>query len=234
MPVEVKGIVEAQKALKKFAPDLYKEMNKEIRAAMRVVVDDARSKVPNQIDGLSGWQDQGKEVVSRTAGKVRGFPKYNPDIIRKGLTYSLGRSRRNYSGFVNTYRLLNRSAAGAIYETAGRKNPQGRTPIASVNQQGFEYLQGYEGTYKYKDKIRKRATRNYNSNNPFAGYQFVTAINDEAKLESIGRGRKNQGRLLFAAFAKDQGKVTKATFKAIETATTKFNSSLKRRIGLAA
>jgi len=197
-------------------------------------VDDARSKVPNQIDGLSGWQDQGKEVVSRTAGKVRGFPKYNPDIIRKGLTYSLGRSRRNYSGFVNTYRLLNRSAAGAIYETAGRKNPQGRTPIASVNQQGFEYLQGYEGTYKYKDKIRKRATRNYNSNNPFAGYQFVTAINDEAKLESIGRGRKNQGRLLFAAFAKDQGKVTKATFKAIETATTKFNSSLKRRIGLAA
>ncbi len=156
-------IVEAQKALKKFAPDLYKEMNKEIRAAMRVVVDDARSKVPNQIDGLSGWQDQGKEVVSRTAGKVRGFPKYNPDIIRKGLTYSLGRSRRNYSGFVNTYRLLNRSAAGAIYETAGRKNPQGRTPIASVNQQGFEYLQGYEGTYKYKDKIRKRATRNYNT-----------------------------------------------------------------------
>ncbi len=67
-----------------------------------------------------------------------------------------------------------------------------------------------------------------------AGYHFVNAVNDEAKLESIGRGRKNQGRLLYAAFAKDQGKVTKATFKAIETATTKFNSSLKRRIGLAA
>ncbi len=232
MPVEVKGIVEAQKALKKFAPDLYKEMNKEIRAAMRVVVDDARGKVPNQIDGLSGWQDQGKEVVSRTAGKVRGFPKYNPDVIRKGLTYSLGRSRRNSSGFVNTYRLLNKSAAGAIYETAGRKNPNGRSPIQSVY--GGSYVQGFEGTYKYKGQTRQRSTRNYNSNNPFAGYQFVTAINDEAKLESIGRGRKNQGRLLFAAFARDQGKVTKATFKAIETATAKFNSSLKRRIGLAA
>jgi hypothetical protein len=232
MPVEVKGIVEVQKALKKFAPDLYKEMNKEIRAAMRVVVKEAQGQVPDQITGLSGWQDQGKQVVSRTAGKVRGFPKYNPNVIRKGLAYSLGRSRRNNAGFVNVYRLLNRSAAGAIYETAGRKNPQGRSPIQSVSSDSF--VQGFEGTYKYKGKVRNRATRNYNSNNPFAGYQFVTAINDEAKLESIGRGRKNQGRLLYAAFAKDQGKVTKATFKAIDTAIYKFNSSIKRKIGLAA
>ena len=58
--------------------------------------------------------------------------------------------------------------------------------------------------------------------------------NDEAKLESIGRGRKNSGRLLFAAFKRDEGRVTKATFKAIDTAILKFNSSLKRRIGLAA
>ncbi len=233
MPVEVKGIVEAQKALKKFAPDLYKEMNKEIRAAMRVVVEEARGNVPNQIQGLSGWQDQGKEVVSRTAGKARGFPKYNPDVIRKGLTYSLGRSRRNYSGFVNVYRLLNRSAAGAIYETAGRKNPNGRAPVQSTYYQN-QITQGTEGYYFYKGKKIARATRNYNSNNPFAGYQFVNAINDEARLESIGRGRKNQGRLLYAAFAKDQGKVTKATFKAIDTAIAKFNSSLKRRIGIAA
>lgn len=234
MPVEVKGIIEAQKALRQFAPDLYKQMNKEIRIAMREVINDAQSRVPSQIQGLSGWQDQGKEVVSRTAGKVRGFPKYNPDVIRKGLSYSLGRSRRNQSGFVNIYRLLNRSAAGAIFETAGRKNPQGRAPISSVGSQGFEYVQGYEGTYKANQKIRKRATRNYNSNNPFAGYQFVTAIDDEAKLESIGRGRKNKGRLLYAAFSRDQGKVTKATFKAIDKAILNFNNSIKRRIGLAA
>jgi hypothetical protein len=233
MPVEVKGIVEVQKALKKFAPDLYKEMNKEIRSAMREVVNEARTNVPNQIQGLSGWQDQGKEVVSRTAGKARGFPKYNPDVIRKGLTYSLGRSRRNYSGFVNVYRLLNRSAAGAIYETAGRKNPDGRAPVQSAIYQN-QITQGTEGYYFYKGKKIARATRNYNSNNPFAGYHFVNSIDDEARLESIGRGRKNKGRLLYAAFAKDQGKVTKATFKAIDTAILKFNSSLKRRIGLAA
>jgi hypothetical protein len=234
MPVEVKGLVEVQKALKQFAPDLYKEMNKEIRSAMRVVIADARSQVPNQIQNLSGWQDEGKQVVSRTAGKTRGFPKYNPNVIRKGLTFSLGRSRRNRSGFVNAYKLLNRSAAGAIYETAGRKNPNGRAPVQSTGLREFGSVQGYEGTYKSGQKILKRSTKNYNSNNPFAGYHFVNAVNDEAKLESIGRGRKNQGRLLYAAFAKDQGKVTKATFKAIDTAIFKFNSSIKRKIGLAA
>ena len=88
MPVEVKGIVEVQKALKQFAPDLFKEMNKEIRDAMRVVAKDAQSNVPTRIQGLSGWQDQGKVVVSRTAGKTRGFPKYNPLVIRKGIGYS--------------------------------------------------------------------------------------------------------------------------------------------------
>jgi hypothetical protein len=233
MPVEVKGVVEVQKALKKFAPDLYKEMNKEIRAAMRVVVEDAKSQVPNEILGLSGWQDQGKEVISRTAGKTRGFPKYNPDVIRKGLTYSLGRSRVNRSGFVNTYRLLNRSAAGAIYETAGRKNPDGRAPVQSTYYQNAA-TQGTEGYYFYKGKKIARATRNYNSNNPFAGYHFVNSIDKEAQLESIGRGRKNKGRLLYAAFARDQGKVTKATFKAIDKAVLTFNSSIKRKIGLAA
>jgi len=232
MPVEVKGLVEVQKALKKFVPDLYKEMNKEIRSAMRVVIADAKRQVPNQLQDLSGWQDEGKTVVSRTAGKSRGFPKYNPNVIKKGLTSSVGRSRRNRAGFVNSYKLLNRSAAGAIYETAGRKNPNGRAPMQSLYASNF--VQGDEGTYKSGGKILRRSTRNYNSNNPFAGYQFVQAVNAEAKLESIGRGRKNQGRLLYAAFARDQGKVTKATFKAIDKAIFTFNSSIKRRIGLAA
>ncbi len=200
---------------------------------MRVVVEDAKGKVPNEILGLSGWQDQGKEVVSRTAGKARGFPKYNAEVIRKGLTYSIGRSRVNRSGFVNTYRLLNRSAAGAIYETAGRKNPDGRAPVQSTYYQNA-ITQGTEGYYFYKGKKIARATRNYNSNNPFAGYHFVNSIDKEAQLESIGKGRKNKGRLLYAAFARDQGKVTKATFKAIDKAILTFNSSIKRKIGLAA
>ena len=202
MPVEVKGIVEAQKALKQFAPDLYKEMNKEIRFAMRKVVDDARGMVQPNVYQLESWQDKGKPVVSRTGRKL-GFPRYNEALIKKGLTYSLGRSRRNSAGFVNVYRLLNRSRVGAIIETAGRAN--------------------FNGDPKSE------------SNNPHAGAHFNRAIQGTyGGFKSIGSRRVDRGRLLFAAFYKDQGQVTNATFKAINTAIAKFNSSTKRRIGLAA
>ena len=202
MPVEVKGIVEVQKALKKFAPDLYKEMNKEIRSAMKVVVYDARGMVQSNVYQLESWQDKGKPVVSRTSRK-EGFPKYNEMIIKKGLTYSLGRSRRNSAGFVSVYRLLNKSRVGSIIETAGRKNFNGDPDSQS--------------------------------NNPNAGYHFNRAIQGTyGGFKSIGKTRFDRGRLLFAAVYKDQGRVTEATFKAIETAIFKFNSSIKRRIGIAA
>jgi hypothetical protein len=202
MPVEVKGIVEVQKALKKFAPDLYKEMNKEIRSAMKVVVDDARGMVQSNVYQLESWQDKGKPVVSRT-GRSLGFPRYNEVLIKKGLTYSLGRSRRNNAGFVSVYRLLNKSRVGAIIETAGRKNFNG--------------------------------DRDSESNNPNAGAHFNRAIQGTyGGFKSIGNRRTDKGRLLFAAVYKDQGRVTEATFKAIDKAIFKFNSSIKRRIGIAA
>lgn len=202
MPVEVKGIVEVQKALKKFAPDLYKEMNKEIRSAMKIVVNDARGMVQSNVYQLESWQDKGKPVVSRT-GRKQGFPRYNEMIIKKGLTYSLGRSRRNSAGFVSVYRLLNKSRVGSIIETAGRKNFNG--------------------------------DRDSQSNNPNAGAHFNRAIQGTyGGFKSIGNRRTDKGRLLFAAVYKDQGKVTEATFKAIDKAIFKFNSSIKRRIGIAA
>jgi hypothetical protein len=205
MPVEVKGLVETQRALKKFAPDLYKEMNKEIRVALKVVVDDARSMVQPSVNGLYNWQDQGKTVVSRRKAKtmlapnLEAFPKYNPMVIRKGLTYSLARGKRNSAGFVSFYRLLNKSRAGSIIETAGRKNFNG-----AANSQ---------------------------SNNPNAGAHFNRGIQSTyGGFKSIGNRPQDRGRLLYAAYYRDQGKVTDAVFKAIGKATSTF----KQRLGLAA
>ena len=147
MPVEVKGLVETQRALKKFAPDLYKEMNKEIRVALKVVVDDARSMVQPSVNGLYNWQDKGALVKSRT-GRLDAFPKYNEQVIRKGLTYKLGRSKRNSLGFTGTYILLNRSRVGSIVETAGRKNFNGDPRSQSNNPNaGAHFNRGIQSTY---------------------------------------------------------------------------------------
>lgn len=147
MPVEVKGLVETQRALRKLAPDLYKAMNKEIRIALKVVVNDAKSMVQPNVYGLYNWQDKGNLVKSRTS-RDEAFPKYNEQVIRKGLTYKLGRSRRNSLGFTGTYILLNRSRVGSIIETAGRKNFNGDPRSQSNNRNaGAHFNRSIQGTY---------------------------------------------------------------------------------------
>lgn len=198
MPVEVKGLVETRVALKKFAPDLYKEMNKEIRTALKVVVKDAQSLVTPNVNGLFNWQDKGNVVKSRTS-RDEAFPKYNPLVIRKGLTYSIGATKRNSAGFVSFYRLLNKSRAGSIIETAGRKN--------------------FNGDPRSQ------------SNNPNAGAYFNRAIQGTyGGFKQTGRRDTDKGRLLYAAYYRDQGKVIDSVMKAI----TKAQTTYKSRLGLAA
>lgn len=75
MGVKVSGLIETRKALRKLAPDLYKEMNKEIGTALRAVVKDARGMVQPSVNGLYNWQDTGTLVKSRSS-RERAFPKY--------------------------------------------------------------------------------------------------------------------------------------------------------------
>lgn len=155
MPVEVKGLVETQKALKKLAPDLYDNMRQEIRVALRTVSNDAKQMVQPAVYGLYNWQTTGAEVKSRTSRK-EAFPKYDPKVIRKGLTYTLGRSKRNNAGFIAMYSLLNKSRAGSIIETAGRKNINGDPRSQSNNPNaGAHFNRAIQGTYGGFGKVGK-------------------------------------------------------------------------------
>lgn len=155
MGVKVSGLIETRKALRKLAPDLYKEMNKEIGTALRAVVKDARGMVQPSVNGLYNWQDTGTLVKSRSS-RDRAFPKYNSQIIKKGLTYSTGKSKTNKSGFVTLYSLLNKSAAGSIIETAGRLNFNGDPRSQSNNRRAGEHFnRSIQGTYGGFSKIGK-------------------------------------------------------------------------------
>lgn len=191
MPVVVEGVPELKKALKKFAPDLRKQMDDEIRVALKEVTNAAKAKVPSQSPGgLYNWQDKGVEAVSRTS-RARAFPKYNARVIRRGLTYSLGRSKRNRSGFSSLYSLLNKSASGAIAETAGR-------------------LSGANGSSRSE------------SNNPQAGARFIAGMNGIGAMKSHDGRQKSTGRILFAAYAENEGKALDGVFRAIDKASRLF------------
>lgn len=129
MPVEVKGAIELRKALRDYAPDLAKKLNFEMAAALKPIVNQARGFMPIQ-SPLSGWA-----VRENSKGK---FPMFDPVIAKKGIVYKVSPSKRNSRGFKSLASLRNKSAAGAIYETAGRKNPGGnfsaRLPGSIIGQ----------------------------------------------------------------------------------------------------
>ena len=147
MPVVVSGVPELKRALKQFAPDLRKQMDDEIRTALKEVTNAAKAKVPDQAPGgLYNWQDNGSESKSRTS-RARAFPKYNARIIRRGLTYSMGRTKRNMSGFAGLYTLFNKSASGAIAETAGRLSGASGSRRSESNNPnaGARFISGMNG-----------------------------------------------------------------------------------------
>lgn len=157
MPIRVEGVNEVKRALRKFDPDLFKEMNKEIGTALKSVSNEAKQDVPGMF--LSGAMDDGRERVSRTS-RSRAFPVYNSSSIRKGLTYSLARKRGNTKGWTAAYSLLNKSAIGAIAEIAGTKHPYGDSRSQSNNPQaGRQFIEALNrdiGTIKKVGKGRGR------------------------------------------------------------------------------
>lgn len=193
MPTEVVGAVALKKALNKYAPDLAKELTRELGAVLKPIVNEARSFVP-VASPMSGWSE-----VSSPRGR---FPKYNASEIRKGIIYKTTPSKLNRAGFVNNIRIQNKSMIGAIYETAGRKNGQGQDwvgPKAGGASKGVS-----------------------RSNNPYAGNQFISNLGQLYGPVRKGDHRM-MGRLIFRAWANTQGRANASVFKAIENTTTKFN-----------
>jgi hypothetical protein len=117
MPVEVKGALAVRKALKEFEPDLAKGLSKELAAILKPIVKTARGYVPSNTDMVSGW------VKNQDGnGRWSGDRGYEASVVKSGITYKTTPSKPNRNGFRSLVTIYNKSAAGAIYETAGRKS----------------------------------------------------------------------------------------------------------------
>jgi len=216
MPVELKGAVQLRKALKKFEPDLAKMTTKEMSAALKPITNKARGFMPATGSMLSGWTSA---TSSAETTNYRHFPKYDQTEAKRGVKYSTAPSKPNRRGFVSLARIINGSAAGAIYETAGRKSPSGQPSQASTKGKYSDYIDT-------SNKVNK-------SLNPNAGKQFIDRANSLGPLVNARprqqgqRGhvsRKMTGRVIFRAFEEDQGRVTAAVVKAIGNSAIEFKA----------
>lgn len=207
MPAKVQGALEFRKALKKFEPELAKQSQKEIAGLLKKVVSKARGFVPSEAP-LSGW--------GNNVGLWAGDRTYNSGMIKRGIGYSTTPSKPNKRGFRSLAAIFNKNAAGAIYETAGRKSPQGQPPAKRTV--AFRNGQVIPAWQTGKD-INTSA-------NPNAGKQFINAMGPMyvAKRQA-GQGgrvsRKMNGRLIFRAWGEDQGRTNAAVIKAIEKSMSK-------------
>jgi hypothetical protein len=194
MPTEVVGAIALKKALNKYAPDLAKELTKELGSVLKPIVNEARSYVP-LASPMSGW-------AKRETSKGARFPKYDSAEIRRNIIYKTTPSQPNRAGFVNTIRIQNKSMQGAIFETAGRKNGQGQDWV------------GAKAGGSSKGVSR--------SVNPYAGNQFISNLG-QLYGNKRGGDHRMMGRLIFRAWANTQGRANAAVFKSIENTTRKLN-----------
>jgi len=166
MPVVVEGYKELIQKLNAFEPDLNKQMKIEIKAAMLPIRDKARGYAPSPYPSyLYNWADKGiVRAAAATENSYRKFPLYNPAEVIAGIKYKAGANKKTRYGFSALYSVINTSAAGAIYETAGRKSgyrgqgpgiSRSRNPNAGaifINSMGPMY-----GQDKFKGRLIFRA-----------------------------------------------------------------------------
>lgn len=192
MRIEIRGNADLRKAMRRFTPDLEKALKKEIGSALRPVVRQAKGFVETN-SPMSGWAGR-----SFSEGK---FPTYNAGTIIKGIVYKSTPSKINSEGFSSMASIQNNSRVGAIYEGAGRANPQGQ-PWA-----------GPKGSASHRFS---------HSVNPQAGAKFIE------NLPPLVSSLKGRGRLIYRAWANSQGRAEGATMKAIDTALTQFRAEAAR------
>jgi hypothetical protein len=191
MPVvELRGNSDLRKALRQFAPDLDKELKEELRKALSPVVRRARGYVES--NPMSNWSD------SKSTGAE--FPKYDSAAIKRGIGFSTSPTKINRNGFSGMAKVFNKTAAGAIYEQAGIKNPQGQPWAGPTGPKGHRFS---------------------HSSNPRAGEQFIN------NLPPITSSLKGRGRLIYRAWAESRGLAEGAAMRAIDKATTTFMARSK-------
>jgi hypothetical protein len=116
------GIKETLDALKEFDKDAVKRFNKVINTELAGAQRDAK----NQIDDkppMSGWRET-DAIKGKTRGGA-GWPGWNAGEIKSKITKTRaeGKVRKDFTTSAGA--LLNKSAAGSIFEVAGRKTAAG-------------------------------------------------------------------------------------------------------------
>lgn len=197
--VVMQGLTEDIMALERFAPDLKRELNKSVKSILAPIVLEAKGYLPENSEiHPSGWGKGKTEKFTKVGplmeNQTRGFIGYDAGKAKAGIKQTAATSKKNGTGFRNTYGVVQRDPAGAIFETAGRGSG--------------------------KSRRRTAASR---SRNPNASRDFIKTIEDKhKKLPTAMHQGKDKGRAViravdnnrYAALEQIKNAVASASWKA--------------------
>ena len=158
--VVISGIKETIESLKKFDKDAARRLNKVINDELGLAESAARAKVTDA-PPMSGWR-----TVPAAKGRTRGgqgWPAWEPTAIRQGIkkTRVEGKVRSDYTTSAGA--LVQKTAAGAIWEVAGRRSGgsgTGRNMIGVLNDRFKGASRGIWAVVdKDADKIRNNVRK---------------------------------------------------------------------------
>jgi hypothetical protein len=148
------GVKDTLKALESFDKQAVKEFTKVINSELKNAKQDAQGFVAGD-PPLSGWNTQPPKKPRSRGGA--GWPAWDQSVIKAGIsaTKAEGKVRRDYTTSAGA--LKNRSAAGVIYELAGRTNRGTGTFISNLEK---KESQASRLIWKSVDKNKDRIVKN--------------------------------------------------------------------------
>jgi uncharacterized protein YfaP (DUF2135 family) len=121
--IVLSGIKETLDALKEFDKDVVKRFNKVINTELAGAERDAKGLIDEE-PPMSGWR-KADAAKGRTRGGA-GWPGWNAGEIRSKITKTKAQGKVRKGDYTTSAgALLNKSAAGSIFEVAGRKTKPG-------------------------------------------------------------------------------------------------------------
>jgi hypothetical protein len=214
MPIVLSGVEQTIAMLGRFQPYAARAVQEKVKQATKPLVSKARGFAPTQ-SPLSGWS---KEVGAWSNRSYNGLD------VKLGIGFADTPTKPNRKGFSYSAYIYNKSTAGQIYETAGRRHPNGRAWAPLVQHYADAGTPNARPDYMIRNSDKKYSK----SGNPRAGKQFIDSMGPIYKPQRVkgqkGRSNKKQnGRLIFRAWGEDQGKVLAAVAAAYTEVINKFN-----------
>ena len=131
--VEVNGLADTLRTLRRVDPELRKTTIRRMKLAAKPMQAEAKKLFPDA-SPLSGWGSW----TGRSGNRITGPEGYDGGMVRKGVKVAFKGSKARNSDTIPLLTLRQTSAAGVIFDIAGRKSsgnsPSGRAMIARLDR----------------------------------------------------------------------------------------------------